>query len=129
MYYQVVLDTVGSGVVVITVTGFAIQTPLGPQNYSLAVQGSFSGELESRYNPGWGGATTASCRLPITRITSGPATISNASAVSIFFNASEGVAQLLSVLEHQLHVSVGNSVGRFCNDGCLDLWLDTKRGS
>lgn len=90
---QVSIPNISSGIVVITVSGFSV--PVGPQNYSLAVQGAFTGELESPYNPGWSGIVASRCRLPITTITAGPATFSNASTASLSFNASEGAARPL----------------------------------
>ena len=68
----------------------AYAIPLGAQNYSLAVQGAFTGQLESSYNPGWGGQTLTPCSLPVTTITAGPPTVSNASRVFLTFSASTG---------------------------------------
>ena len=71
---------------VITVTAFRITPPpYSPQLFSLVVQGSFSGELESQYNPGWTGATTTSCSLPVAQITSAPAVLSNNLSPSFSF--------------------------------------------
>lgn len=68
----------GAGLVVITVTASRITPPpYSPQPFSLVVQGSFNGELESEYNPGWSRATTTSCSLPVAHITTAPAVLSN----------------------------------------------------
>lgn len=74
---QVAWNNLGPGLVVITVTAFFITPPpYSPQPFSLVVQGSFTGELESEYNPGWSRATTTSCSLPVAQITSAPAVLS-----------------------------------------------------
>lgn len=71
---------------VITVTAFRITPPpYSPQLFSLVVQGSFNGELESDYNPGWTKATTTSCSLPVAQITSAPAVLSNGLSPSFTF--------------------------------------------
>lgn len=49
------LEDLDPGIVVITVTAAAL--PMG-QTYSLAVQGDFSGQLASAYNPGWDRTTS-----------------------------------------------------------------------
>ena len=77
-HHQVSWNNLAAGLVVITVTAFRITPPpYSPQLFSLAVQGSFSGELESEYNPGWTRATTTSCSLPVAQITSAPPVLSN----------------------------------------------------
>ena len=58
------------GILLITVTGYNI--PKGPQNYSLAVQGDFTGVLASPNNPSWNRTSNVSCSLPLPQITSGP---------------------------------------------------------
>ncbi|BDA48509.1 probable serine protease/ABC transporter B family protein tagA at N-terminal half [Coccomyxa sp. Obi] len=80
---QVVIPSMGPGLVVILVTGFNI--PQGPQKYSLVVQGNFNGTLQSTYNPAWNGATSLSCDLPVPYINSGPATLSNRTSGSFNF--------------------------------------------
>lgn len=52
---QVTIDDLDPGIVVITVT--AATLPMA-QLYSLAVQGAFSGQLASAYNPGWDQTTS-----------------------------------------------------------------------
>ena len=74
---QVSWNNLGAGLVVITVTAFRIKAyPYSPQLFSLVVQGSFTGELESEYNPGWSKTTTTSCTLPVAHITSAPPVLS-----------------------------------------------------
>lgn len=89
---QVILPYTTSGLVVITVS--ATTLPVPPQNYSLVVQGAFTGQLASRYNPGWNGVTST-CQLPVTAITSYPPVISNLSSVTLAFNASTGGTAVL----------------------------------
>ncbi len=73
---QVSWDNLDAGLVVIKVTAYsAIQ--YGPQLYSLVVQGSFTGQLQSTYNPAWNGVTTTICSLPVAHISSAPAVLSN----------------------------------------------------
>ncbi|DBA90044.1 TPA: Signal peptide peptidase-like 2A [Trebouxia sp. C0005] len=73
---QVSWDNLDAGLVVIKVTAYsAIQ--YGPQLYSLVVQGSFTGQLESTYNPAWNSVTTTVCSLPVAHISSAPAVLSN----------------------------------------------------
>ena len=73
---QVSWDNLDAGLVVIKVTAYsAIQ--YSPQLYSLVVQGSFSGQLQSTYNPAWTGTTTTVCSLPVAHISSAPAVLSN----------------------------------------------------
>ena len=75
---QVSWTNLGAGLVVITVTASRITPPpYSPQPFSLVVQGSFTGELESEYNPGWSKATTTSCSLPVAQITTAPPVLSN----------------------------------------------------
>ncbi|KAK9815059.1 hypothetical protein WJX73_006174 [Symbiochloris irregularis] len=83
---QVNLPYTTSGLVVITVS--ATSLPMAPQNYSLVVQGAFTGQLASRYNPGWNGLVTSNCQLPVAAITSYPPVISNYSSVVMVFNSS-----------------------------------------
>ncbi len=52
---QVTIDDLDPGIVVITVT--AARLPMA-QLYSLAVQGAFTGQLASAYNPGWDQTTS-----------------------------------------------------------------------
>ncbi len=64
---QVTIDDLDPGIVVITVT--AARLPMA-QLYSLAVQGAFTGQLASAYNPGWdqttstvGAAVSSACEF------------------------------------------------------------------
>ena len=73
---QVTWQNLTAGAVIITVQGFNI--PMGPQNYSLVVQGQFSGQLQSPYNPAWGPrAVPGNCSLPVAQITASPHLITN----------------------------------------------------
>ena len=73
---QVSWDNLDAGLVVIKVSAYsAIQ--YGPQLYSLVVQGSFTGQLQSTYNPAWNGVTATVCSLPVAHISSAPAVLSN----------------------------------------------------
>lgn len=75
---QVSWNNLGAGLVIITVTAFRIKAyPYSPQLFSLVVQGSFTGELESEYNPGWSRTTTTSCTLPVAQIKAAPPVLSN----------------------------------------------------
>lgn len=74
---QVAWNNLSAGLVIIVVTGHNI--PYGPQNYALVVQGSMTGQLESSYNPAYGGGTARNCTLPVTQITSAPPLLSNQS--------------------------------------------------
>ena len=73
---QVTWQNLTAGAVIITVQGFNI--PMGPQNYSLVVQGQFSGQLQSPYNPAWAPrAVPGNCSLPVAQITAYPHLITN----------------------------------------------------
>ena len=73
---QVTWQNLTAGAVIITVQGFNI--PVGPQNYSLVVQGQFSGQLQSPYNPAWAPrAVPGNCSLPVAQITASPRLITN----------------------------------------------------
>lgn len=79
-------NNLGAGLVVITVTASRITPPpYSPQPFSLVVQGSFTGGLESEYNPGWSRATTTSCSLPVAHITTAPPVLSNNRAPTFSF--------------------------------------------
>ncbi|KAL0037541.1 hypothetical protein WJX77_001610 [Trebouxia sp. C0004] len=81
---QVSWDNLDAGLVVIKVSAYsAIQ--YGPQLYSLVVQGSFTGQLQSTYNPAWNGATTTSCSLPVAHISSAPSVLSNSLSPTFAF--------------------------------------------
>lgn len=82
-FMQVSWDDLDAGLVVITVAGYNI--PFGPQLYSLVVQGSFTGQLESTYNPAWNGVTSTMCSLPVARISSAPAVLSNSLTPTFVF--------------------------------------------
>ncbi|KAK9836281.1 hypothetical protein WJX81_001826 [Elliptochloris bilobata] len=84
---QVAIDSMDAGLVVITVMGFCI--PFGPQNYSLAVQGNFSGWLESSYNPAWDGVARTVCLLPVAAISAAPPPLGNASLATFTFASSD----------------------------------------
>lgn len=84
---QVSWSNLEPGLVVITVAAFRIAPPpYSPQLFSLAVQGSFTGELQSTYNPGWSGATSTVCTLPVAQITSAPPLLSNQLTPQLVFN-------------------------------------------
>ncbi len=85
---QVTIATQTPGLVLITVTGFNI--PKGPQNYSLAVQGDFTGVLASPQNPSWNRTSATSCSLPLTQITGGPLGLVNSTTASFTFTSSTG---------------------------------------
>ena len=69
-------NNLGAGLVVITVSAFNIPKP--PQNYALVVQGRFTGQLNSTFNPAYTSALpTTSCTLPVARITSSPPILTN----------------------------------------------------
>ena len=46
--------------------------------------------VQSKFNPGWNNVTTAACVLPVAYITAGPSTLSNQTAASFAFNATQG---------------------------------------
>ena len=71
-------DSLSAGLVVIVVVSKTIPFPLTVyDSFSLLVQGSFTGELQSSYNPGWTGTVTTTCSLPVAHIASAPAVLSN----------------------------------------------------
>ena len=75
---QVSWNNLASGLVIIKVAAYRITPPpYSPQLFSLAVQGSFTGELQSRFNPGWSGSTSTSCSLPVAHISAAPPVLSN----------------------------------------------------
>ena len=80
------------GILLITVTGYNI--PKGPQNYSLAVQGDFTGVLASPNNPSWNRTSNVSCSLPLPQITSGPLGLINQSSVAFTYTSSGGIIHM-----------------------------------
>ena len=50
---------------------------VGTPRYSLVVQGKFTGQLQSNYNPAWDGTSPTLCNLPVAHISSAPALLSN----------------------------------------------------
>ena len=83
---KVYWDSLSAGLVVIVVASYSIALPLTTYDtFSLVVQGSFTGELQSAYNPGWSGATTTICSLPVAHISSAPAVLSNVLTPSFTF--------------------------------------------
>ena len=88
---QVTWQNLTAGAVIITVQGFNI--PMGPQNYSLVVQGQFSGQLQSPYNPAWAPhAVPGSCSLPIAQITASPHLITNRTSPRFNFTTANDTA-------------------------------------
>lgn len=114
---QVSIATQTPGVVVITVTGFNV--PKGPQNYSLAVQGDFTGVLASPRNPSWNRTSATNCSLPLTQITGGPLGLVNSTTANFTFTSNIGRSPQKAVARQRI-----NMQGRHAQDqGCRSLHL------
>ena len=86
-------DNLSAGLVVIVVVSQTIALPLTAYDtFSLVVQGSFTGQLQSSYNPGWSGTTTTICSLPVAHIASAPAVLSNGLTPTFTFATTRDVA-------------------------------------